>query len=147
MRYWKGLLIAVAFDAAVIAGPDFLATEPSRAQARSIRPASTEAESLSLARLQQVDRLVDSLMQQLQEHEGDVDAMLAVARLYTENGWAGDAVGPLARALQLDPYRRDLWVALDDALEQAGRAKITDAELTRAAREFVEAIEMWGHGC
>lgn len=43
--------------------------------------------------------------------------------------------------------RRDVWVALDRALERSGRAKITDAELTRAALEFISAIEMWGHGC
>ena len=86
-------------------------------------------------------------MQHLQEESRDVDAMLAIARLYTEHGWAGDAIGPLARALQLDPYRRDLWVALDRALAHDGRAKITDAELTRAALEFVSAIEMLGHGC
>ena len=73
--------------------------------------------------------------------------MLAIAQLYTEHGWAGDAIGPLAGALRLDPYRRDLWVALDRALEQSGRAKITDAELVRAAREFALAIEMRGHGC
>ena len=148
MRYWKGLLIAAAFDAALIAGPNFLATEPPPVQSQAIQwPVSSDPDSLSFAQLQQVDRLVDSLMQQLQEHEGDVDAMLAVARIYTEHGWAGDAIGPLARALQLDPYRRDLWVALDRALERSGRAKITDAELTRAAREFVEALAMRGHGC
>jgi cytochrome c-type biogenesis protein CcmH/NrfG len=140
MRYWKGLLIAAAFDTAVIAGPDFLATEPPPVQSQAIQwPASSELDSL--------DRLIDSLMQHLQEHGGDVDAMLALARIYTEHDWPGDAIGPLARALQLDPYRRDLWVALDRALEQSGRAKITDAELTRVAREFAQAIEMRGHGC
>ena len=148
MRYWTGLLIAVAFDAAVIAGPNVMGPEPQPAQAQAIQgPAASEPESLSFAQLQQIDRRVDSLMQHLQEESRDVDAMLAIARLYTEHGWAGDAIGPLARALQLDPYRRDLWVALDRALAQSGRAKITDAELTRAALEFVEAIEMRGHGC
>jgi len=134
MRYWTGLLIAVAFDAAVIAGPGYFGTKQ-------------QPESLPFAELQQVDRRVDSLMQHLQEHAGDVDAMLRVARIYTDHGWAGDALGPLARALQLDPYRRDLWVALDRALDRMGREKITDAELTRAALEFVSAFEMLGHGC
>ena len=133
MRYWTGLLIAVAFDAALIAGPGLLTPE--------------RAQQASFAELQQVDRRVDSLMQHLQEQSGDVDAMLAIARIYTAHGWAGDAIGPLARALQLDPYRRDLWVALDRALDKVGREQITDAELTRAAREFVSAFEMLGHGC
>ena len=142
MRYWTGLLIAVAFDAAVIAGPDLLGTKP---PIPAVAP--SQPESLSFAELQQVDRRVDSLLQYLQEHAGDVDAMLAIARIYTEHGWAGDAIGPLARALQLDPYRRDLWVALDRALDKMGKEQITDAELTRAALEFVSAFEMLGHGC
>jgi len=148
MRYWTGLLIAVALDAAVIAGPDVIGAKPQPAQSQTIQsPASIDPESLSFAELQQVDRRVDSLMQYLQEHAGDVDAMLAIARIYTEHGWAGDAIGPLARALQLDPYRRDLWVALDRALEKMGREQIADAELARAALEFVSAFEMLGHGC
>jgi len=131
MRYWTGLLIAVAFDAAVIAGPDVVG--------------SKQIQTPAVA--QTVEWRVDSLMQYLQEHAGDVDAMLAIARIYTEHAWAGEAIGSLARALQLDPYRRDLWVALDRALEKMGREKITDAELARAALEFVSAFEMLGHGC
>jgi hypothetical protein len=46
------------------------------------------------------------------------------------------AIGCLAREVQLDPYRRDLWVALDRAIAQSGRATMTDAELTRAAQRF-----------
>jgi len=142
MRYWTGLLIAVAFDAAVLAGPDYFGAK------QTVQlPAVAQPELVSFAELQQVDRRVDSVMQHLQEHAGDVDAMLAIARIYTDHGWAGDALGPLARALQLDPYRRDLWVALDRALDRMGREKITDAELTRAALEFVSAFEMLGHGC
>ena len=142
MRYWTGLLIAVAFDAAVIAGPGVLTPE------RPVQtPAVAQVESLSFAELQQVDRSVDSLMQHLQEGPGDVDAMLTLARIYTEHGWEGDAIGPLARALQLDPYRRDLWVVLDRALDEMGKDQITDAELARAALEFVAAFEMQGHGC
>ncbi len=95
MRYWIGLLIAVVFDAAVIAGPDFRATEPQ-------------------------------------------------AGVCAEQESPDAAIGRLARAIQLDSYRRDLWVALDRAIARSGRATITDAELTRAAREYVEAIEPCG---
>jgi hypothetical protein len=45
-------------------------------------------------------------------------------------------IGCLARAIQLDPYHRELWVALDHAIERSGRATITDAELTRAAQRY-----------
>jgi hypothetical protein len=85
MRYYLiGLLIAIVFDAAVIAGPESRATAS---------PAVVCA-----------------------KHESP-DA----------------EIGCLARAIQLDPYRRDLWVALDRAIARSGRATITDAELTRAA--------------
>jgi len=148
MRYWTGLLIAVAFDAAVIAGPDVSGPEPQPAQSQAmLLPAASGPEPLSVDRLQQLDQRVESLLDHLIENAEDVDAMLAVARLYVENGWAQDAIGPLARALQLDPHRLDLWVALDRALAQGRRAQITDAELTRAALEFVAEIEMRGHGC
>ena len=36
MRYWTGLLIAVAFDAAVIAGPSVLGPESPPAQSQTI---------------------------------------------------------------------------------------------------------------
>ena len=88
MRYYLiGLLIAVVFDAAVIAGPESRASEP-RAVACAEQPSPD------------------------------------------------DAIGCLARAIQLDPYRRDLWVALDRAIARSGRATITDAELTRAALRY-----------
>jgi cytochrome c-type biogenesis protein CcmH/NrfG len=86
-------------------------------------------------------------MMNLQEHPDDVDVIQKVADVYANHGWYESAIGPLARALQLDPSRRGLWSALDKAAEKSGIAKITDAELTRRAARFVEAVEMWGHGC
>jgi cytochrome c-type biogenesis protein CcmH/NrfG len=142
MTYWKGLLIAVVFDAGLVAGGRFLATEP---------PPPVRSQAIvwpgPVADLQVLDRQVDSLMMHLQEHPGEVAAMQRLARLYADQGWHEEAIGPLARALQLAPYRRGLWVALDRALERSGRATITDAELSRAAQGFVESVEMWGHGC
>jgi hypothetical protein len=73
--------------------------------------------------------------------------MERLAGFYMEHGWYDQAIGPLARALQLDAERRSLWVALDRAVEGAGMAKITDAELIRRAHEFKEKVEMWGGGC
>jgi len=87
MRYWIGLLIALVFDAAVIAGPDSRASE-------------------------------------------------AQPAVCAEQETPDAAIGCLAREIQLDPYRRDLWVALDRAIERSGRATMTDAELTRAALRF-----------
>lgn len=152
MNYGKGLIIALVFDLAWLMGSpaatmgpdptppvlDVVADwhEPPRAKAR-----------LAVADLNRIGRLEDSLMAYLQEHPSDVDAMAKLARVYAGNEWFDDAIGPLARALQLDPSRRSLWSALDRAVAGAGIAKITDEELTRRAHVFVEAVEMWGHGC
>jgi hypothetical protein len=87
MRYWIGLLVVAAMDAAVIAGP---VSPPGER-----RPAPCAEQKMSDAR-----------------------------------------IGCLARAIQLDPYHRDLWVALDRAIAQSGRTTITDAELTRLALRY-----------
>jgi Flp pilus assembly protein TadD len=152
MNYGKGLIIALVFDLAWLMGspaatmgPDPMPPvqelvvdwhEPPRAKARP-----------AVAGLNRIGRQEDSLMTYLQEHPNDVDAMAQLAHVYAQNEWFDDAIGPLARALQLDPSRRRLWSALDGALTGAGIAKITDAELTRRAAAFVEAVEMWGGGC
>lgn len=86
MRYLTGIVIALALDAAVIAGPDLGAPEPPRVCAEQRTP------------------------------DGEI--------------------GCLADAIQHDPYRRELWVALDRAIARSGRATITDAELTRAALRY-----------
>ncbi len=85
--------------------------------------------------------------ERLQDQPSDVDAMQKLADVYASNGWYEAAIGPLARALQLDPTRRSLWSALDTAIAKSGRLKMTDKELTERAAAFVDAVEMWGHGC
>ena len=84
---------------------------------------------------------VEGLTQHLRNNPQDVDEMEHLAALYMANGCYDTALGPLARALQLDPTRRSLWVALDRAVERSGAARITDAELTRRAASFVQALE------
>jgi predicted Zn-dependent protease len=149
MSYWKGLMIAAAIDLVWIMACPITVTEP-----EPLPPADAVAEwpAEAPAAPQDVDfaalgELEDSLMFYLQEHPDDVAAIEKVADVYAGHGWYESAIGPLARALQLDPSRRGLWSALDQAVEKSGMAKITDAELTRRAARFVDAIEMWGHGC
>lgn len=148
MSYWKGLIVAAAIDLVWIAGCPLTPSEPDPAPPvlpapSAVAPAVVE----TVADLIDIDGKVDSMMMYLQEHPDDVGAMEDLARLYADNDWHDAAIGPLARALQLDPSRRGLWVALDQAVERSGRVKITDAELTRKAQDFVEAVEMWGQGC
>ena len=128
MSYWKGLMIAVAIDLIWIMGCSLVATEP--------------VDAVRVEELNVIGNLEDSFMEHLQEQPTDVDAMAKLADLYMRNGWYEAAIGPLARALQLDPSRRGLWSALDTAIEKSGRAKMTDKELTEKAAGFVEAVEM-----
>ncbi len=139
MSYWKGLGVAVAIDLIWIMGCPLLATEP---------PRETQREPVQqVAALAVVGQLEDSLMERLQDQPNDVAAMQKLADVYASNGWYEAAIGPLARALQLDPTRRSLWSALDTAIAKSGRLKMTDKELTERAAAFVDAVEMWGHGC
>lgn len=156
MSYWKGVLLAVVVDVAwimwnptVVTAPELrLAREPSwvmtPAPGRGVSAMQTSPED---AQLDEASRLEDSLMVYLQSHEDDVAAMVTLARMYVTHGWYDAAIGPLARAAQLDPGRRSGWSLLDRALKQSGIAQITDAELTNRARQFVESVRMWGHGC
>ncbi|HEV8263581.1 MAG TPA: tetratricopeptide repeat protein [Gemmatimonadales bacterium] len=151
MRYWKGLVIAAAFDVALIAGPQFLATEPplpARSQA-VLWPAGAPAEPQrpTLSELDAISRDLDSLMIHLQESTDDVEALKALARLYTRHGWWDDAIGPLARALALAPDDAELTKEIQVVVERSGRGTATAADLAQWAAEFVEVIEMWGHSC
>lgn len=160
MSYWKGLGVAVAIDLLWIMGtstllaPDFteprlernaavpVAFEPVRVRARLAEPRANDVDELI-----EISERLDSLMMHLQEFPEDVDAIEKVADIYADKGWWDQAIGPLARAIQLDADRWNLWSALDRAVGNAGMATITDAELTVRAAAFADEVEMWGHGC
>ena len=76
----------------------------------------------------------------MRNYPRDVDEMEHLAALYMANGSYDAAIGPLARALQLDPHRRSLWVGLDTALRQLDRQRISDEELAVRALEFRNAL-------
>lgn len=157
MNYWKGLWIAVVFDVAWIMGnPSVTGPEPAAAHEPYwvMNPAAGEGggvpymqTSLEDTQLDKAGRLEDSLMVYLQSHDDDVAAMVNLARMYVQHGWYDAAIGPLARAAQLDPERRGVWSLLDRALKMEGKAQITDTELTKRAQEFVEHVAMWGDHC
>ena len=83
---------------------------------------------------------VAGLTHHLRNYPRDVDEMEHLAALYLANGSYDAAIGPLARALQLDPHRRSLWVGLDRALRQLDRQRISDEELAVRAVEFRNAL-------
>jgi cytochrome c-type biogenesis protein CcmH/NrfG len=152
MSYLRGLVFAVAFDIAWIIATPSLTTEPERSP-NPVALMSSELGETDMqtspedAQLDEAGRLEDSLMVYLQSHDDDVATMLNLARMYAAHAWYDAAIGPLARAAQLDPERRSVWSLLDRALKMTGKTQMTDAELTKRAAAFVEAVEMWGHGC
>ena len=121
MTNWKAVTIALALALGWLMGDPAIAMGPG--------PDPQAEVQLAISR-------VDSLMQYLREHPADVNALGQLAAMYAANESYDAAIGPLARALQLDPTRRSLWVALDEAVRQSGRGTITDAELTELAVAF-----------
>ena len=126
MTNWKVVTISLALALGWIMGNPAAALGPA--------PEPEAEVQMSIAR-------VESLTQHLRSNPEDVGAMEDLAALYMSNGSYDAAIGPLARALQLDPHRRSLWVALDVAVIRSGRKMITDAELTTRAASFVEALK------
>jgi len=126
MTNWKGVTVALGLALGWIVGNPAVALGPA--------PDPQAEVQVNIAR-------VESLTQHLHSYPDDVGAMEDLAALYMVNGCYDVAIAPLARALQLDPRRRSLWVSLDRAVERSGAARITDAELTRRAASFVEALE------
>jgi len=126
MTNWKVVTISLALALGWIMGNPAVALGPA--------PDPQAEVQMNVAR-------VESLTQHLREVPEDVGAMEDLAALYMANGSYDAAIAPLARALQLDPHRRSLWVALDVAVIKSGRKMITDAELTRMAVAFKEAVE------
>src|SRR5690349_2535795 len=126
MTNWKAVTISLGLAMGWIMGNPAVALGPA--------PDPQAEVQMNVAR-------VESLTQHLREFPEDAAAMEDLAALYMLNGSYDAAIAPLARALQLDPHRRSLWVALDVAVIKSGRKMITDAELTRLAAAFKETVE------
>jgi len=126
MTNWKAVTISLGLAVGWIVGNPAVALGPA--------PEPQAEVQMNIAR-------VEALTQHLRNYPQDVDEMEHLAALYMANESYDAAIGPLARALQLEPNRRGLWSALDGAVQRSGAARITDAELTRRAASFVEALE------
>ncbi len=102
--------------------------------------------SLSLAELEALARTEDSLVLAVQEDSANVDAMAELTHLYMRHGSFEQAVGPLARAIEVDASRDDLWYELLLALKLSGLDQ-RQVDLAARAREFADMARMAGHGC
>ncbi len=129
MNNWKTLMTAVALTLGWIMADPAMATGPAPEGDRQV-----EMQLMVVAR-------VDSLLAQLRRQPDDVNAMEQLAGAYIANESYDAAIGPLARALQLEPGRRSLWTALDKAVRKSGRGMITDAELTNRAVAFQKSLK------
>jgi hypothetical protein len=98
---------------------------------------------LSTDSLAAIDSIVGTYMYALQENAGHTGAMRDLALLYMKHGWFDRAVGPLARARELDEASGELRRLLELAIARSGGI----ADLTLAVSQFLEAVDMWGHGC
>jgi cytochrome c-type biogenesis protein CcmH/NrfG len=125
MTNWKAVTLSLGLALGWIMGNPAVALGP--------RPEPQAEVQMNVAR-------VEALTEHLRSNPDDVDEMEHLAALYMANRCYDAAMGPLARALQLDPYRRSLWVALDRALGQLGRPRVSDEELTVRAGEFRKAL-------
>lgn len=125
MTNWKAVTVALGLALGWIVGNPAVALGPA--------PDPQAEVQVNVAR-------VEGLTEHLRNNPRDVDEIEHLAALYMANGCYETALGPLARALQLDPHRRSLWVALDNALRHLGRVKISDEELVLRAGEFRNAL-------
>lgn len=106
--------------------------------------AAREDVALTIDSLAAVDSMVGTYIIAVQQFPLDVPAMTDLAFLYMKHGWFDRAIGPLARAREIDPSNEELRRYLDLALARAGGGFL---DLGEAARAFEEMVEMWGMGC
>jgi len=125
MTNWKAVIISLGLAMGWVIGNPAVARGPA--------PDPVAEAQMKVAR-------VEALTQHLRSCPSDVDEMEHLAALYMANGSDDAAIGPLARALQLDSHRRSLWVMLDAALRHLDRQRISDEELALRAVEFRRAL-------
>ncbi len=146
MRNLPAVLIAA--HAALIAFACHEITAPKRTVPSPVARATSETplDAMSLAELEVLAQMEDSLIGAVQDDTGDVAAMAELAHLYMLHGAYDEAVGPLARALEIAPERDDLRSELRLAF-QLGKLDERQVDLAEKARQFLDLVRMTGHGC
>jgi len=146
MRNLPAVLIAA--HAALIAFACHEITAPKRTVPSPVARATSETplDAMSLAELEVLAQMEDSLIGAVQDDTGHVAAMAELAHLYMLHGAYDEAVGPLARALEIAPERDDLRSELRLAF-QLGKLDERQVDLAEKARQFLDLVRMTGHGC
>ncbi len=101
-------------------------------------------QAASIAVLNTIDSIATAYILTIQNDPVDSRTMTELEFLYMKQGWFQQAIGPLARAREIDatsePLRRYLELAV-------ARAELGFVDLYQAARDFEERVMMEGHGC
>lgn len=97
-----------------------------------------------LAELNTIDSLATAYILAVQNDPVDVRSMTDLAFLYMKHGWFDRAVGPLARAREIDATSEPLRRYLELAIARSGKRYV---DLYGEARAFEEMVQMEGHGC
>ena len=109
-----------------------------------VEPIRRVDQTANIAALNAVDSMATAYILAIQNDPIDSRSMTELAFLYMKQGWFDQAIGPLARAREIDatsePLRRYLELAI-------ARAKLGTVDLYQAARDFEERVAMEGHGC
>ncbi len=110
----------------------------------SAPPPKPVDQAASVAVLNTIDSIATAYILTIQNDPVDSRTMTELAFLYMKQGWFQQAIGPLARAREIDatsePLRRYLELAV-------ARAELGFVDLYQAARDFEERVMMEGHGC
>ena len=106
----------------------------------------SRSDSLTLAELSELACEEDELLRKIEENAEDVEAVTALAYVYIRHRWFDRAIGPLARAVEIEPARDDLRHELGLAVKLSGRTE-SEVDFAAEARRFADAAAMHGHGC
>lgn len=99
---------------------------------------------LTLRELAIADSQINHHMMLIQESPEQAPQMVELAFFYMKHGWYDRAIGPLARAREIDGQDETIGRYLELAVARSGKGYV---DLNQAAREFVAMMEEWGHGC
>ena len=146
MRTLPAVLVAAHAALIAFACHEIVAPKPVARHTAARVKAAAPLDSLSLAELELLAEMEDSLIAAIQRDSSDVGAMAELAQLYMLHGAYDAAVGPLARALELAPEREDLRAELQLAF-RLGNLAARHVDVAAQVREFLELVAMAGHGC
>ena len=120
------------------------AVEPIRRVDPVVEPIKRVDQSASIAAIKAIDSMATAYILTIQNDPIDSRSMTELAFLYMKQGWFDRAIGPLARAREIDATSEPLRRYLELAIARSERGAV---DLYQAARDFEEQVMMEGHGC